>query len=187
MPGFTKHMYLNDLNKIKSDFSNYIKNIIQILSEEYNLDSIMYILEKYYPYECQILNEKYDYYCLKDKKLIPLNKKVRYLMPKPKSIIRGLKITKKILSKTYKDNYALNFDKNLQLENEELLKKEREPKINKIKEKIDKAKLKAQEVEPSFLDELMGLYERKRTTQKDKVYIFKELEKYYCLKVISFF
>jgi hypothetical protein len=54
-------------------------------------------------------------------------------------------------------------------------------------EKVSKAKLKAQEVEPQFLDELMGVYDRKNTSQIDRVYIMKELQKYYCPKVIKFF
>lgn len=58
-----------------------------------------------------------------------------------------------------------------------------------MKEKIDKAKIKVQRVEPEFLDKLMGLYERKNAplNHKEKVYIFKELEKYYCKKTINFF
>lgn len=91
------------------------------------------------------------------------------------------------MSKEYVELYKLKFNKDVQLQNEEKLKQEREPKINKRREKIYKAKLKVQEIEPFYLDELMGLYDRKVTTHKDKVYIFKELEKYYCPKVTAFF
>lgn len=187
MTGFTKHKYQEDLQNIKKDFNNYIEKITLVLPKYYNLDSIIYLLQGYYPYEWQILNEKYEYYYKKDKKLKSLNKKVRYSMSSPKKIIESLKVTQKLLSKQYKDIHILKFSSENQLKNEELLKKERIPKINKTKLKVEKAKLKAQEVEPHFLDELMGLYERKNTTQMDKVYILKELEKYYCPKVINFF
>ena len=74
-----------------------------------------------------------------------------------------------------------------QKEYKNLLDKRRLPKIEKRQEKIEKAKKRAQEMEPEFLDALMGLYDRKNTSQKDKVYIFLELEKYYCKKTINFF
>ena len=74
-----------------------------------------------------------------------------------------------------------------QKEYKNLLDKRRLPKIEKRQEKIEKAKKRAQEMEPEFLDTLMGLYDRKNTSQKDKVYIFLELEKYYCKKTINFF
>ena len=187
MSGYTKKMYLKDIKNIEKDFTIYVKKISSVLPKGYNLDSIIDLLEKYYKYEWQTLNEKYRYYCKKDRKLKALNKNVRYSMQCPKNIIRNLNITRKILSKPYKDNYNLSFNMEFLLKNEELLIKERLPKINKIKTKIDKAKLKAQEVEPEYIDKLIGLYERKNTTQKDRVYILKELEKYYCTKVIEFF
>lgn len=40
---------------------------------------------------------------------------------------------------------------------------------------------------PNFLDKLIGLYERKRTSQKNKIYILHELKKYYNKKIINFF
>ena len=40
---------------------------------------------------------------------------------------------------------------------------------------------------PSFIDQLIGLYEQKHTSQKDKVYILLELKKYFSEKVIQFF
>ena len=43
--------------------------------------------------------------------------------------------------------------------------------------KIEKAILKTQQVTPSYVDQLIGLYERKRTSQKDKVYILLELKR----------
>lgn len=187
MPGYTKNMYLKDLDSIKKEFSNYIKKIECTLPNEYDFELIVKLIEKFYPYEWNILNEKYNYYLAKEKSLILKNKKSRYSMPEPKNIIKNLSIIKKILSKEYSDNYKLNFDNEKKLNSEKKLNFERLPKINKVKIKIDKAKLKAQEIEPFYIDKLMGLYDKKRTTQKDKVYIFLELEKYYCPKVITFF
>ena len=38
-----------------------------------------------------------------------------------------------------------------------------------------------------FIDQLIGLYERKTTTQADKVYILAELKKYYSPRIMKFF
>ncbi len=40
---------------------------------------------------------------------------------------------------------------------------------------------------PEFIDKMIGLYERKNTSQKDKMYILLELQKYYSPKIIQFF
>lgn len=64
---------------------------------------------------------------------------------------------------------------------------ETKTKIERVDNKIAKAKEKTQIVTPVFLDKLIGLYERKNTTQKDKIYIIYELMKYYNPKIISFF
>ena len=56
-----------------------------------------------------------------------------------------------------------------------------------LNQKIEKALSKAQQVTPSFIDQLIGLYERKNTSQKDRRYILLELKKYYSDKIIQFF
>lgn len=185
--GYTKHMYENDIHGIKQNFSSYIKSISKILSKDYDFESIISLLKEYYPYEWQILNEKYQYYCKQDKTLLSRGKKIRYSMNCPENIIKHLKITKNLLSDEYKKNYIKNFDENKRLKYEYELKEIRTPKIQKIQKKVEKAKLKTQQMEPFFLDALMGLYDRKNTTQEDKVYIMNELQKYYCPKVINFF
>lgn len=53
----------------------------------------------------------------------------------------------------------------------------RKYKIDRINSKIEIALSKTQQVTPSFINQLIGLYERKNTTQKDKVYILLELKK----------
>lgn len=47
----------------------------------------------------------------------------------------------------------------------------RKPKIERVNQKIEKALSKVQQVTPSFIDQLIGLYERKNTSQKDRRYI----------------
>ncbi|WP_213534464.1 toll/interleukin-1 receptor domain-containing protein [Paenibacillus sp. J45TS6] len=180
-------MYTKELESFKINFSNYVKKISLVLPKEYDLETIVSLIKRYYPFEWQILNEKYKYYCAKDKKLKVLGKKVRFAMMEPILLVESLDITKKLLSKEYIDSYRNSFIIEVKILAEDDFKKERDPKIRKRQEKITKAKIKAQEVEPLFLDELMGLYDRKSTSQKDRIYILKELQKYYCTKVIDFF
>ena len=91
------------------------------------------------------------------------------------------------MSVQYQNDYADNYSE----EKSEKLKRElwekRKNKIKKIDQKIEKAKFKTQQVTPEFLDQLIGLYERKNTSQKDKMYILLELQKYYSPQIMQFF
>lgn len=42
-------------------------------------------------------------------------------------------------------------------------------------------------MEPIYFEKMMGLYDRKGTTQKDRVYIMYELTKYYSPEIVQFF
>jgi len=187
MSGYTKYMYEQDMHETKKEFAEYILNILPLLPAEYDEDQIMELLVRYYPFEWQMLKEKYQAYCKTDKKLKHFGKRPRYSMPTPESLIAHLQIYCKILQAKYKFEYKSRFNADEQKKYKEGFEKKRIPQIEKRKKKVSKAKQKAQEIEPKFLDELMGLYDRKNTTQKDRVYIIKELQKYYCPKVINFF
>lgn len=52
--------------------------------------------------------------------------------------------------------------------------------------KVEKAKYFVQEMEPEFLNKLIGLYLKNNSSQKDKVYILHELYKYDCKKITDF-
>lgn len=187
MSGYTKHVFMEDLRKINNDLTMFIKNITPLLPYDYNFATINLLLKKFYPYELFIINEKCKYYYYKERHLQAVGKKSRFKMPTPSNLIRKLPIYKKITTSEYIQQHKKNYDEITQKEEENKLVVKRDPKIEKIYGKIKKAKAKAQQVEPAFLDALMGLYERKNTTQKDKVYIFVELQKYFCSKTIRFF
>lgn len=187
MPGYTKNMYIKDIEAIKQDLSKYIKTLIPVLPKVYDQGVVLHLLEKYYPFEWQLINEKYEYYCIKDKSLVRRGKKARYLMCRPLDLLQSLSIYKKIFSVQYMANHAEAFSNDTYIRNEKKLMASRMPKIQARTEKIEAMRQKAQSVEPVFLDSLMGLYDRKNTSQRDRVYILKELEKYYCPKVINFF
>lgn len=187
MSGYTKHMCENDVQDAKKSINNYLKSVIPLLPCTYDFELIKNLLYKYYPYEMFLIDEKHKYYFRKEKSLISKGKKSRYTFPVSDIIISYSQTYKKIFSDEYKRLHQQNFDEHRHIKSVESFSAIRDPKIKKIFEKIEKAKLKTQQVEPEFLDALMGLYDRKNTSQKDKVYIIKELQKYYCNKVINFF
>ena len=83
--------------------------------------------------------------------------------------------------------YAVSYSEKEVDELKRKLWDKRKSKIEKINQKIEKAKSRTQQVTPNFIDQLIGLYERKNTSQKDKMYILAELQKYYSFDIIQFF
>lgn len=91
------------------------------------------------------------------------------------------------MNPNFRKQYFINFSEARQQKNAEKLWNQRKSKIERIDNKINNAKLKIQQMTPKYIDVLIGLYERKSTSQKDKMYIMAELKKYYNDKVIIFF
>ena len=187
MSGYTKHMCDNDVTKAKNDLNKFLTSITPLLPYEYDFRVILDLLYKYYPYEMFLIDEKYKYYCAKEKSIISKDKKSRYDFKSLNNLIKSLSIYNKLISDEYKIKHQEKFDESKYCMNIEALSAKRDPKIRRIIDKIEKAKLRTQQVEPEFIDSLIGLYDKKNTSQKDKVHIIKELEKYYCHKVIRFF
>ena len=187
MSGVTKHIYDREIIDINVMWNNKLKKIEKVLPCTYNEDDIIKLLKKYYPHEWKSVEYKKQYYDKKDKYLIKRFGKARYKMPSAEEIIRNNGKFKYLLSDKTKRNYSSSFDENVWKNNKDILWQERKNKIARIDTKISNAKAKTQMVTPAFLDQLIGLYERKNTSQKDRVYIIHELKKYYNPKVIDFF
>lgn len=184
---YTKYICEKDITEIKKSLSKYLSSLETVIPYQYNFNTIKELLNKYYPYEIYLINEKYNYYQVKEKSLVSKGNKSRYKFPKLDDLILNSGICKKYLSEEYEREHKKNYIESKYQKNVQKFTAIRDPKIKSIFDKIEKNKLKTQQVEPEFLDSLMGLYDRKKTKQKDKVYIMKELEKYYCPKVIKFF
>lgn len=67
MSGYTKHIYDKDLQETRKQLSKYVEDVTPLLSEKYTFDEILDLVKEYYPFEWRILEEKYQYYCKKDK------------------------------------------------------------------------------------------------------------------------
>lgn len=187
MSGVTRHIFEHELGEILSMWNVEIKSVCPLLPRKYTKADIIALLKCYYPHEWQSVESKYIYYSTKDKYLKRYLGKSRYNMPKPELLIQRVAAFKKIFSESYKSAHWNTYSERSRIDSQEKLWKARKSKIDRINSKIEIALSKTQQVTPSFINQLIGLYERKNTIQKDKVYILLELKKYYCEKVIQFF
>ncbi len=187
MAGVTKHIFEHEIRDIINMWSKQIETLQPVLPQEYTENDIIELLKKYYPHEWKAVEDKYSYYKTKDKYIKRNFGKNRYNMDKPEILLKNVFIFKKILSDDYKTIWENNYSEDAQTAAQSALWAKRKPKIEKINLKIEKALKKTQQVTPAFIDQLIGLYERKNTTQQDKVYILLELKKYYSPKIIRFF
>lgn len=187
MSGVTKHIFEHEIRDVISMWSKQLKEIKNILPQSYTEEDIIAMLKEFYPHEWNSVEIKYWYYEKKDRNIKKRFGKKRYNMKRPEQLLRSVAEYKKIMSVQYQNDYADNYSE----EKSEKLKRElwekRKNKIKKIDQKIEKAKFKTQQVTPEFLDQLIGLYERKNTSQKDKMYILLELQKYYSPQIMQFF
>lgn len=187
MSGYAKHDYEKFIQETKRSLKKYVESVSITLPEIYEFEDIVQAIADYYPYEWRIINERYTQYTKADKKLPKFNRKRRYNMPAPCTLLREIPETKRLLSEDVRHNHRMYVGSEEWEIGVKAFYGERQRKNAKRKNKIDKALERAQRVEPEFLDRLIGLYDRKNTSQKDRVYIMHELEKYYCPKTISFF
>ena len=187
MSGVTKHIYEHEIRDIIMMWNTQLKSIQNILPKNYDSLDVVELLKQYYPHEWFSVEVKYWYYNKKDKNLKKRFGRTRYNMKEPTQLLYSSRGYKEIMAPKRRDEYS---DKYLEEEVNELkqkLWKKRQPKIEKINQKIEYAKSKTQQMTPEFIDQLIGLYERKNTSQKDKMYILLELQKYYSKKIIQFF
>lgn len=187
MSGITKHIFEHELDDILLMWNAEIKSVTPLLPRKYTKVDIIALLKYYYPHEWQSVESKYIYYCTKDKYLKRHLGKSRYNMSKPELLIQRVPAFKKIFSENYKCAHWNAYSERSRIDSSVKLWEARKSKIDRINSKIEIALSKTQQVTPSFINQLIGLYERKNITQKDRVYILLELKKYYCEKTIQFF
>jgi len=187
MSGVTKHIYEHEIRDIISMWNMQLNSIQELLPKDYADNDVIDMLKYFYPHEWHSVEIKYWYYCKKDKYLKNRFGKARYNMKKPERLIYSSSKYREILSVERRKEYAANYSEEAVSELKQKLWNKRKPKIEKINQKIENAKSKTQQVTPEFIDQLIGFYERKNTSQKDKMYILLELQKYYSFKIMQFF
>ena len=108
-------------------------------------------------------------------------------MKKPEELLFDSNKCRQILSDSCMRDHFNNYTEEERIQKRKELWEIRKPKIERVKCKIETALAKTQQVTPCFIDQLIGLYNRKNTSQKDRRYILLELKKYYNKKIIQFF
>lgn len=184
MSGVTKHIFDQEVRDILSMWDCEIKTIQPLLPKEYSKSDIIALLKEFYPYEWRSVEVKYTYYQTKDRYIKRTYGKNRYDMKAPEVLLMNASRYKEILSDEYRHIHCDNYTEEGRILARENLWQKRKPKIERVNQKIEKALSKTQQVTPSFIDQLIGLYERKNTSQKDRRYILLELKKYYSDKII---
>lgn len=187
MPGVAYSKFTFEFICFNRSIKRPLQNIIEILPLEYNIYIIEELFKNFYYFEWLYLKEAKEHYDRKDLELEKKRGKKRYWMKTPRDYICSLPQVKRILGAKYIENHKNKFNGDEVSIKIKKLEKKRIPVLEMKKSKIKLAIERGQRVEPIFLDKLMGLYERKNTTQENKMYIILELEKYYCKKTIKFF
>ena len=187
MPGVTKRISDHEIRDIISMWSQQIKTIQPILPYEYGKEEVIALLKEFYPHEWQSVEYKHLYYKKKDEHIKKHTGRTRHNMPSASKLLDRVPLFQKILTDEYRLRLHTNFSLDAQELARQVLYTKRKPKIDKVDKKIAVAKAKTQQVTPDFIGKLIGLYERKNTSQKDRMYILLELKKYYNPTVINFF
>lgn len=187
MSGYAKRIYDKFIVESRRDFSKYIDTISNLLPSRITAASIISLIKEFYPYEYQVFSERCASFSKQERSLRSIKHKSRYSFIEPDTFIIKLRASQRLLQEEYQRDYEASYDEERVRRLRYSLHKKRDPHINRIRNKVNKAKLKTQQMEPEFLDKLIGLYDRKNTTQKDRIYIMLELEKYYAPKLVCFF
>lgn len=161
--------------------------ISSVLAYEYSKEDILSLFKELYPFEWNVIVQRYKNYKDKDKFLVKVKKKTRYIPEQPEEFFFNLEKVKHILSTGSKRRHRDNFDETNQREALKILRKKRKNIILKRNTKINKSLEKVQVIEPYFIDIFISSYHKKGTTTKDKIEILKELKKYKCEKSLVFF
>lgn len=187
MSGYAKRVFNNYIVKSTSELYKSIKrDILPALPIDYTFEDIYKLLEKFYPYEIRAFEFNLNSFNHQDQTLQRAYNQKRYQVKSVKQYLNEHPRIKYIVSEKFiqKRSLSTNVDEINAAYKE--LERKRTASLDKINSKVHQAQEKAQQIEPSFLDKIIGLYDRKGTSQKDRVYILHELYKYDCPKVTKF-
>lgn len=187
MPGKTQRKYVGELMRFNKSLKTPLHTIKSILPYSYNRYDILNFFKELYPYEWNIIEQRYKQYKAKDDFLIKVGKKARYKPTPPQFYLFELPKVKHSISEEQKKLHQQNFNEETRLKKLNLLREDTKLRMLKINKKIDSAKELVQEVEPLYLDVFIQAYHQQGITIEEKMEIAKELQKYECAKSTEFF
>ena len=187
MPGITKRKYEAETTRIAKSLTRPLNLVVETLKPGYSSEELLQAFKEYYPFEWEMICERYQVYSEKDMFLLRNGKKKRYNPLKPEIFFFQLPKVKHLLSDGFKEEHNLQYDEQQRLNYEEKLKNKRMVKIEKRSVAIRTNAKKMQQVDPGFIDALVYAYHKKENTTVDKMEICKEILEYDCDKTWEFF
>lgn len=173
--------------RFNKSLKNPLSTIQSVLPINYNQYDILNLFQELYPYEWNIMEDRYKLYKSKDDFLKKIGKKVRYKPTQPEYYLFGLQKVKQMLSQGQRTLHKNNFNEENRLKKLNKLREKSKLRISKINEKVNIAKENIQDIEPIYLDIFIQAYHEKGITTEEKMEIVKELQKYDSKKVLDFF
>lgn len=187
MPGKTKRKYDGEMMRFNKSLKTPLSIIQSVLPINYNQNDILNLFKELYPYEWNIIEERYKSYKNKDDFLKKVGKKIRYEPIQPKYYLFELQKVKQMLSQGKRTLHKNNFNEDNQLKRLNQLREKSKLRISRINEKVNVAKKHIQDIEPIYLDIFIQSYHKKGITTEEKMEIVKELQKYDSERILTFF
>ena len=187
MPGKTKRKYDVEIYKFNKSLKQPLNQISKVLPYNYSCKDILALFEELYPYEWDMIKQRYKHYAEKDKFLVGVHKKKRYKPIPPKKYLLNLPKVKYILSNGYKRKHQKNFSASIREELLQTMKEKTKSRMLKRDAKIQEKKKFMQSIEPIYTKIFFHAYHKKGITQEGKMEIVKELQKYESDEILRFF
>lgn len=164
-----------------------LKLIVKTLKPGYTEKDLLARYRAYYPYEWEMLEERYGVYRAKDAFLRRKGKKTRYHPVRAEKFFFRLQKVKQLLSRGYRAKHEQEYDEVERARFENAYRQKREHKNAETRKKREKQRLDMQELDPGFLDAMIVAYHQHGATTNDKMEICKEIQKFDCKKTWDFF
>ena len=187
MPGKTQRKYIGELIRFNKSLKTPLSKVKSVLPLNYDKYDILNLFKELFPYEWNIIEERYKTYKAKDDFLKKVGKKIRYKPTPPKYYLFELQKVKHMLSQGQKKLHKINFNEINRLKKLNDLREETKTRMLRINKKINLSKEYIQDIEPSYIDIFIQAYHKKGISQEEKMEIVKELQKYDCSKSLEFF
>lgn len=187
MPGITKRKYEAEICRFNKSLKQPLNQIAKVLPYHYCYKDILALFKELYPYEWDIINQRYKQYFEKDKFLVSVQKKKRYNPIKPNKYLWHLPKIKYILSSEQKEKHQANFNEKRRDKLLLKMKAKSQSRRLKIEAKIQEKKKFMQSIEPIYTKIFFHAYHKKGITQEGKMEIIKELQQYESDEILRFF
>lgn len=168
----------------KKRFKKPIQNIARLMPQEFSDSYFVETFKKLYPDLWEDLNKQYKYWHEKNDVLIKYGKKSRYNFRKPYNFILDCSYHCRMGLRKNMERDILSKDEVAELEAEILQQSKK--KIEKCRQKEERALYYVQEVEPMYAKAFIDAYFKTHDLHR-RLEIMREMSKYKSDNIISFF